>query len=207
MINIGILGLQGAIEEHRKALNNAQLGLPFEINLVSVQQISDTKNLSGIVFPGGESTAMIKQGEASGLFNRLRELINDGLPAFGTCAGLILLSKRVKRTEGSEETKGIFSVLDVLTLRNGYGRQKDSFTTKLVIPDLGNKEIEGVFIRAPVISEIGNNVKVLSKTRGNPVFVQQGNIIATTFHPELSGSPEIHVYFLTLAQIYNDSSK
>ncbi len=194
---IGLLGLQGAIEEHEASIKEAGTRLGIEINIRHVLLPEDLDGLDGIIMPGGESTAMIKQGTKSGLLPALRKRLADGFPAFGTCAGAILLAKHVKRDAKSEIREGAFPVIDMTILRNGYGRQKDSFSVPLHIAKVGT-DLNAVFIRAPIIEEIHPEVDVLATFDGHPVIVQKDNVLASTFHPELSGNPDVHSYFLKL---------
>lgn len=197
---IGLLGIQGAIEEHERALLHAGADLGLNIELRRVTLPDHLEGLAGLVIPGGESTAMIKQGTRSGLLSILNKMLNNGFPIFGTCAGAILLAKHVKKTTESPITNGAFPYLDIEILRNGYGTQKDSFTMKFQVLE---KEFEGVFIRAPIISSVGKTVEILAEARGNPVFVKAGNVIATTFHPELTEDSRIHEIFLQIIQENN----
>jgi 5'-phosphate synthase pdxT subunit len=125
----------------------------------------------------------------------LRERIEEGLPVFGTCAGAIVLAKTILESDQPR-----IGVLDIVVNRNAYGRQKDSFEVDIYVPKLGELPVRGVFIRAPVIESVGESVEVLAELDGKPVFVQQGNVIATTFHPELTDDTRIHRYFLQLCQ-------
>ncbi|RMG28066.1 MAG: pyridoxal 5'-phosphate synthase glutaminase subunit PdxT [Methanobacteriota archaeon] len=194
---IGLLGLQGAIEEHEATVKEAGKNLGINIEIRQVLLPEDLDGLDGIIMPGGESTAMIKQGSKSGLLPALRDLLANGFPAFGTCAGAILLAKRVKRNAESEIKEGAFPVLDMTILRNGYGRQKDSFSVPLHISKI-ETDLDAIFIRAPIIEEIGEELDVLASFDGHPVIVQKEKILASTFHPELSGNTGIHQYFLKM---------
>ena len=194
-MNIGLLGLQGAIDEHDVAIKNAGISLGLKISTTRVTLPEHLEGLDGIILPGGESTAMIKQGTRSGLLQRLNEMLNQGFPAFGTCAGAILLSKRVRRNPESPLTEGAFPFLDIEILRNGYGTQKDSFSVSLEVKNF-SKKFEGVFIRAPIISSYDPTVEVLSEVRGNAVLVRSSKIMASTFHPELTSDTRIHQIFL-----------
>ena len=185
MVNIGILGLQGAIEEHEAAIANAANKKGIEINIKRLILPQDLIDIDGIIMPGGESTAMILIGERNGMLRAVRDKINQGIPVFGTCAGAILLSQQVKRNADSPVKRGAFPFLDIEILRNGYGRQVDSFTIDLSIKGQ-DKHFKGVFIRAPVISQIGTEIEVLAEVRNTPVFIKQKQIFATTFHPELT---------------------
>jgi 5'-phosphate synthase pdxT subunit len=195
MINIGILGLQGAIEEHEAAIANAANKKGIVINVKRVILPEDLIDIDGIIMPGGESTAMILIGERNGMLNAVREKIRQGMPVFGTCAGAILLSQQVRRNASSPVKEGAFPFLDIEILRNGYGRQVDSFTIDLNIKDQ-DKPFRGVFIRAPVISHISDEIEVLSEVRNSPVFIRYNKIFATTFHPELTNDSLIHELFL-----------
>ena len=195
MKKIGILALQGALEEHETALKNAAEKLGKDIEIIYVNRKEQIKTLDAIILPGGESTSMRSIGRKIGIFDPLKEKIQNGMPVLGTCAGTILLSSKVKRKKDAPATDGVIGLLDITVIRNGYGRQRESFETDLQIHEL-DANIKGIFIRAPIIEKTGENVKVLAKVDNNPVLVEQNNIIGATFHPELSGSTLIHEYFL-----------
>ena len=187
MAKVGVLALQGAFREHREVLE--ALG-------VSTLEVRLPEHLSGVdalVLPGGESTTMTRLLDTSGLRDPLVERLRDGLPAFGTCAGLILLATEVRDGRPDQVPLG---VLDVAVRRNGYGRQRDSFETGLDVVGLTGAAFPGVFIRAPVIERAGESVQVLAEHDGVPVLVRQGGIWASTFHPELSGDLRVHQQFV-----------
>ncbi|MHA2171820.1 MAG: pyridoxal 5'-phosphate synthase glutaminase subunit PdxT [Candidatus Kariarchaeaceae archaeon] len=196
-MKIGVLSLQGAIEEHERSLTSAANKLEIDLEVNRVILPKEIQQVDGLVLPGGESTAMIKIGTKNGMLDAVRSRLTNGLPTFGTCAGAILLSKEVRASVNSTITEGAFPFLDVEILRNGYGSQRDSFSTQLTLINQ-EKKFHGVFIRAPVFSTIGNQVKVLSSFNNNPVLIQQGNILASTFHPELTENSTIHEYFLKI---------
>ena len=196
-LKIGILSLQGAIEEHERSIQNAADNLEIKIEVKRVILPSEIEDIDGLVMPGGESSAMILIGSKNGMLNAVKSKIIEGLPVFGTCAGAILLSRIVKRNQNSDSTEGAFPYLDIEILRNGYGRQVDSFSTMLILND-EEEPFEGIFIRAPKIKIIGNKVISHSKLKNDPVFIQEGKIIATTFHPELTDDSRIHELFLKL---------
>lgn len=158
---IGILSLQGAIEEHEKAIQAAAKKLQIDLQTKRVVLPEEIEDIDGLIMPGGESSAMILIGSKNGMLDAVRSRIKDGLPVFGTCAGAILLSNNVKRNERSESKEGAFPFLDIEIHRNGYGRQVDSFSTLMKIEGETEK-FEGVFIRAPRINSIGENVKSYS---------------------------------------------
>ncbi len=182
---IGVLALQGAFVAHARALT--EIGVePAEVRVPS-----DLGRLDGIVLPGGESTTMSMLLESSGLFEPLRDRLLGGLPAFGTCAGMILLARDV--ADGRSDQRS-FAALDVAVRRNAYGRQVDSFETDLDVTGL-DRPFHAVFIRAPAIESSGPGVTVLARHEGRPVLVRQGSVFAAAFHPELSGDARLHALF------------
>jgi 5'-phosphate synthase pdxT subunit len=183
---IGVLALQGASQRHAEALTAAG-ACPVE-----VRTPDDLGGIEGIVLPGGESTTMSKLLELSGLFDPLAERLLDGMPAFGTCAGLILLSSRI--LDGRPDQRS-FGVLDVDVRRNAFGRQVDSFETELAVDGLAG-EFPAVFIRAPAIERVGDDVDVLARVDGHAVLCRQGHVLAAAFHPELSDDLRLHRLFL-----------
>ena len=156
----------------------------------------DLEDLDGLVLPGGESTTMTLLLERMGLLLPLRAALERGLPALGTCAGLILLSDEIR--DGSEGQRG-FGLLDAAVRRNGYGRQLDSFEAELDVKGLEGGSFPGVFIRAPLVESAGR-AEVLATHEGHPVALRQGNLMALCFHPELSGDLRLHREFLKLAR-------
>lgn len=188
---VGVLSLQGAFREHVKML--AEIGAePREI-----RQKRDLPGINSIVIPGGESTTMGKLLNELGIMEPLKADIAAGMPVFGTCAGLILLCGEI---EDSAQPR--IGALNATARRNAFGRQVDSFEAYLPIPALGQPDFPCVFIRAPLIMEIGANVKVLASLRmegrERPVAVLQDNILATSFHPELTRDLRMHKFFLKL---------
>jgi 5'-phosphate synthase pdxT subunit len=185
-VKVGVLALQGAFAAHGRVLR--QLGAePRE-----VRGPDDLSVVDALVLPGGESTTMSFQLVTSNLHQPIRERIDDGLPVFGTCAGLILLAEGVR--DGRPDQEG-FGVLDVDVRRNAFGRQVDSFEADLDVVGL-DSPFHGVFIRAPVVERAGDDVEVLAQVDGKPVLVRQGRLLAAAFHPELSGDDRIHRMFL-----------
>lgn len=184
-IRIGVLALQGAFIEHIHALK--KLGADcFEI-----RQKADLSGgrLDGLVLPGGESTVISKLLRELDLFDDLKSLIQGGLPVFGTCAGLILLASDISNSRCS-----YFGTMDITAKRNAYGRQMGSFKTKSDFADIGN--IDMTFIRAPLIERVGDDVEVLATVENKIVAARQGNMLATSFHPELTDDLSVHKYFL-----------
>jgi 5'-phosphate synthase pdxT subunit len=185
---IGILALQGDYDAHKRLLD----GLGATTRLVRTER--DLEGLDGLLIPGGESTVMSRLCERYQLAEPLQNLINAGLPVFGTCAGLIFLAREI---EGASLNfpQTTLGVLDVRVARNAYGAQLDSFETDLPVPEL-EESVRAVFIRAPQIKEIGEQVEVLASHEGAPVLVRQGQIIALSFHPEIAGEGRIHQMWL-----------
>jgi 5'-phosphate synthase pdxT subunit len=186
-MKVGVLALQGAFREHREVLD--ALG----VENIEVRAAEDLGALDALMLPGGESTTMSKLLESSGLRAPLDALLGDGLPVFGTCAGLILLATDV--LDGRPDQRS-FGVLDLAVRRNGYGRQRDSFEAPLEVRDLAGGPFPGVFIRAPVVESCGAGVEVLARHDGVPVLVRAGRVWASAFHPELSGDLRLHERFL-----------
>lgn len=185
---IGILALQGDVREHARAL------LEIGAEPVEVRLPRDLVGLDGLILPGGESTAMRKLIDRYGLREPIVALAKSGAPLYGTCAGMILLADRI--ADGDEP---VLRLLDVTVQRNAYGRQLDSFEADIPIPALGEAPVHGVFIRAPVVSDVGPGVEVLARDAdGRPVAVRQGRVLATAFHPELTPDRRLHRLLLEL---------
>jgi pyridoxal 5'-phosphate synthase pdxT subunit len=159
------------------------------------EQISD---LDGLVIPGGESTVIGTLSLVNGSLKKIKEKIASGMPVFGICAGMIMLSKKAKDRVVGEMDQPLLDFLDVKIERNAFGRQKDSFESEISMDKIGIKKFQGVFIRAPSIIETGKDVEVLSKFNEKIIAVKQGNIIGTSFHPELTGDLSLHKYFVSL---------
>ena len=183
---VGVLALQGAFREHVAAV--ASLGATAR----EVRQLKDIDGIDALIIPGGESTTMGKLLNEWNMLEPLRQRILNGMPVYGSCAGLILLCREI---ENSDQPR--LGVLDATVRRNAFGRQVDSFETDLNIPEIGADPIPAVFIRAPVITGVGAGVTVLAEVKGQAVAVRQNNILATSFHPELTPDTRMHSYFLS----------
>ncbi|HWC21077.1 MAG TPA: pyridoxal 5'-phosphate synthase glutaminase subunit PdxT [Flexivirga sp.] len=196
---IGVLAVQGDVREHARSLES--LGATTRL----VRRPEELEGLAGIVLPGGESTTMDKLLRAFELRDPLRQRLQDGLPAYGSCAGMILLADRVLDATADQQTLG---GLDVTVRRNAFGRQVDSFEEDLSMPAIMGEQSEpvrAVFIRAPWVESVGPDVQVLGTVATGPaagriVAVRQGNLLATSFHPEVTGDHRVHEYFLRMAQ-------
>lgn len=185
--DVGVLALQGDYAEHQRVL--ARLGRPAR----QVRRASDLEGLRALILPGGESTTMLKFLLEEALLEPLRELHARGAALYGTCAGTILLAKEV--TSPRQPSLGL---MDIAVERNAYGRQIASHIGEGSCPALGDAPLPMVFIRAPVILRTGPDVEVLARHRDRPVLVRQGRMLASTFHPELSGDDRVHRYLLEL---------
>lgn len=186
---VGVLALQGAFREHAAAV--ARLGAEAR----EVRQLKDMSGIEAMIIPGGESTTMGKLLVEWGMLDPLRERIEKGMPVYGSCAGLILLCREI---ENSDQPR--LGVLDATVRRNAFGRQVDSFETDLEMPELGPMPFQAVFIRAPVLIGVGPKVRVLAKVKGQAVAVRQDNVLATSFHPELTPDVRLHRYFLEMCK-------
>lgn len=191
---IGVLGIQGDVHENIMSAG-AALGDGDSVEIV--MRPKDLDGIDGLIIPGGESTVIGRLAEANGMLERIKEKISSGLPVFGICAGLILLSKDAKDKTVGKTEQPILNMLDVKVERNSFGRQGESFETELVIEDC-NPSFNGVFIRAPSILSIGDKVQSICEFDGKPVAVRQNNMLGTTFHPELTNDASLHEYFTSM---------
>ncbi|SPE32707.1 Glutamine amidotransferase subunit PdxT [Acidobacteriia bacterium SbA2] len=182
---IGVLAIQGDFGMHAKMLE--RIGAPYKL----VKHASQLAEVSGLIMPGGESTTMLKFFSKEGMGEAIKEFVGAGRPVFGTCAGAILLAKEVLNP--AQERLGL---LDITIERNAYGRQVDSSVRQGDCPALSERPVEMVFIRAPIIRRVGEAVRVLGRCDGLPVLVEQGNVLAATFHPELTEDESVHRYFI-----------
>jgi len=190
---IGVFALQGDVREHLRVLTD--LGA----EAFGVRRVSELEACDGLVIPGGESTTMSKLARTFDLFDPLRQRIKEGLPVFGTCAGMIMLADRVEDGTRDQETLG---GLDITVRRNAFGRQVDSFEGDLDVAGLDDP-VHAVFIRAPWVEDAGPGVEVLARVEAGPaagriVAVRQGSLMATSFHPEVGGDDRVHCLFLDL---------
>jgi 5'-phosphate synthase pdxT subunit len=188
---IGVLALQGDVREHVAAIE------AVGAEALTVRRAGELASVDALILPGGESTAIWRLMRAFELLEPLRERIAEGMPTYGSCAGMILLANRViDKVEGQETIGGI----DVAVRRNAFGRQVDSFETDISIPIVGDNLVHAVFIRAPWVEQVGESVEVLGAVEvdgvSHPVAIRQGHLLATSFHPELTGDLRIHRYFI-----------
>lgn len=198
MTTIGILAVQGSFAEHSAAV--ASCGAQPRLVRLPV----DLKDLDGLILPGGESTAMERLLRKYELFEPLRTLISSGLPAYGSCAGMILLANQLSDGAAGQQTLG---GIDMTVRRNAFGRQRDSFEAELDIDGVTEQDapLRAVFIRAPAVEQVEQHVQILARADsaaqpGRIVAVRQGNLLATSFHPEVTGDLRVHQYFVDLAR-------
>ena len=202
-LNIGVLAVQGDVAENIMATKMAleELGIEGIVNEIKYpEQISE---LDGMIIPGGESTVIGQLSLVNGSLKQIKEKIAAGMPVLGICAGMILLSKRVKDRVVGDMDQPLLDLLDVKVERNTFGRQRDSFESEISMEKIGITKFQGVFIRAPSIVETGKNVEVISKFNEKIVAVKQGNIVGTSFHPELTDDLSLHKYFVNLIRNKN----
>jgi len=193
---VGVLALQGDVREHISALRDSGA------DAIAVGDADELSSVDGLVIPGGESTTMSKLALRDGLMEPLREARATGLPMYGSCAGMIMLADRIHDGRSDQETIG---GLDIDVRRNAFGRQVDSFETDLRIPALGDTPFPGVFIRAPWVEAVGLEVQVLGRIEegeraGTIVAVEHAGLLATSFHPELTGDTRVHAYFVEMVR-------
>ena len=185
-MQVGVLALQGAFAAHSDCLTS------IGVQSVEVRTPEQLSSVDALLMPGGESSTMSQLLESSGLFDPIAIRIKDGMPVFGTCAGMILLASEI--LDGRSDQRN-FSAIDISVRRNAFGRQVDSFEST-ISTDVG--DFQGVFIRAPRIERVGADVQVLGSIANEPVLVRQGNVLAASFHPELSNDARLHEYFVSI---------
>ncbi len=182
-MKVGVLALQGDFREHARAFE--ALGVPTR----EVRTPADLAEVDLLVVPGGESTTISKLAHSAGLVTPVVERARAGMPMLGTCAGMIVMAQRVEAGEP------LFGLMDITVRRNAYGRQVDSFETDLEVVGI-DEPIRAVFIRAPMVEDLGPEVRVLAEHEGHPVVLEQGNLVVASFHPELIGETRLHAYVL-----------
>ncbi|MGW4838327.1 pyridoxal 5'-phosphate synthase glutaminase subunit PdxT [Streptomyces globisporus] len=188
---IGVLALQGDVREHLIALASADaLARP-------VRRPEELAEVDGLVIPGGESTTMSKLAVLFGMMEPLRDRVRAGMPVYGTCAGMILLAEKILDPRSGQETVG---GIDMIVRRNAFGRQNESFESAVEVAGIGGGPVEGVFIRAPWVESVGAEAEVIAEHGGHIVAVRQRNVLATSFHPELTGDHRVHALFVDMVR-------
>lgn len=188
---VGVLALQGDVREHLIALASADaVARP-------VRRPEELAEVDALVIPGGESTTMSKLAVLFGMLEPLRERVRAGMPVYGTCAGMIMLADKLLDGREDQETLG---GIDMIVRRNAFGRQNESFEAQVDFAGIAGGPVEGVFIRAPWVESVGGAAEVLATYDGRTVAVRQGNVLATSFHPELTGDDRVHAYFVDMVR-------
>ncbi len=188
---IGVLALQGDVREHVKALTDAGA------QARPVRRPEELDQVDGLVIPGGESTTMSKLAVVFGMLEPLRAFVRAGRPVYGTCAGMIMVADKLLDAREDQETLG---GIDMIVRRNAFGRQNESFEAAIDVAGIPGGPVEGVFIRAPWVESVGGAVEVLATYDGHTVAVRQGNVLATSFHPELTGDHRVHALFVDMVR-------
>ncbi|MEX2971377.1 pyridoxal 5'-phosphate synthase glutaminase subunit PdxT [Streptomyces sioyaensis] len=188
---IGVLALQGDVREHLKALADAGA------QARPVRRAEELAAIDGLVIPGGESTTMSKLAVVFGMLEPLRAFVRAGKPVYGTCAGMIMVADKLLDARDDQET---FGGIDMIVRRNAFGRQNESFEAAIDVAGIPGGPVEGVFIRAPWVESVGGEVEVLATYDGHTVAVRQGNVLATSFHPELTGDHRVHALFVDMVR-------
>ncbi len=188
---IGVLALQGDVREHLIALASADaVARP-------VRRPEELAEVDGLVIPGGESTTMSKLAVLFGMMEPLRERVLAGMPVYGTCAGMILLAEKILDPRSGQETVG---GIDMIVRRNAFGRQNESFEAAVEVDGIAGGPVDGVFIRAPWVESVGAEAEVIAEHGGHIVAVRQRNVLATSFHPELTGDHRVHALFVDMVR-------
>lgn len=186
-MKVGVLALQGDVREHVRSLSDCG------VSAQPVRRKNEIESIDALVIPGGESTTIAKLARSFGVFELIAQRIKDGMPTYGSCAGMILVANSVLDAIEGQET---FGGMDVVVRRNAFGRQVDSFESDLHFAGITDAPLRAIFIRAPWVESVGENVRVLAAVDGHPVAIQQNNVLATSFHPELTGDNRVHKYFI-----------
>ena len=186
-MKVGVLALQGDVREHIDSL------LTCEVEAVPVRRASEIESIDALVLPGGESTTIAQLAEVFGIFDLLKNKINNGMPVYGSCAGMILLADQILDAKQGQKS---FGGLDITVRRNAFGRQVDSFESDIAFDDGSDHLIRAVFIRAPWVEKVSDTVQVLASIDSHPVAVRSKTALATSFHPEITGDNRIHRYFI-----------
>ena len=197
-LNVGVLSIQGDVKENLRSVKKAIEESGINANVIEVKTPDDIEKLDGLIIPGGESTTIGQLSLVNGSMKIIKDKIQAGMPVLGICAGMILLSSTAKDRIVGGIDQPLLDVLDVKLERNSFGRQGESFESDISLNSIGISKFNGVFIRAPSVTEVGNDVEILSEFDNKIVAVKQGNIIGTSFHPELTQDASLHKYFLSL---------
>ena len=197
-LNLGVLSIQGDVLENILSIKAAIDALDIDGTVTSVRTPDEISKVDGLIIPGGESTTIGQLSLFNGTLKILKEKIEQGMPVLGICAGMILLSKTAKDKVVGKIDQPLLDILDIKLERNSFGRQRESFESDISLNSIGIPTFNGVFIRAPSISDVGSDVEILSKFNEKIVAVKKNNVIAVAFHPELTTDISLHKYFVNL---------
>jgi 5'-phosphate synthase pdxT subunit len=197
-LNVGILSIQGDVQENLLSTKAAFDELGINGNITQVKTPNEISQLDGLIIPGGESTTIGQLSLVNGSLKVLKEKIENGMPVLGICAGMIMLSKTADDRVVGKTDQALLNILDIKLQRNSFGRQQDSFESDISMDSIGIPKFNGIFIRAPSVSDVGSDVKILSKFNEQIIAVKKGNVIGTAFHPELTTDISLHKYFVNL---------
>ncbi len=197
-LTVGVLSIQGDVQENMLSCKSAIDELGLDGNVVDVRTPEEISQLDGLIIPGGESTTIGQLSLVNGSLKALKEKIQSGMPVLGICAGMIMLSNTANDKIIGKTNQPLLDILDIKLERNSFGRQKQSFESDISMDSINIPKFNGVFIRAPSVSDVGSDVKVLSKFNERIVAVKKENVIGTAFHPELTEDTALHKYFINL---------
>ena len=197
-LTVGVLSIQGDVQENMLLAKSAIDELGLDGNVVDVRTPEEISQLDGLIIPGGESTTIGQLSLVNGSLKVLKEKIQSGMPVLGICAGMIMLSNTANDRIVGKTNQPLLDILDIKLERNSFGRQKESFESHISMDSINIPKFNGVFIRAPSVSDVGSDVEVLSKFNERIVAVKKGNVIGTAFHPELTEDTALHKYFINL---------
>ena len=197
-LNVGILSIQGDVQENFLSTKAAFDELGLDGNITSVKTPDEISKLDGLIIPGGESTTIGQLSLVNGALKILNEKIENGMPVLGICAGMIMLSKTADDRVVGKTDQALLNILDIKLQRNSFGRQQDSFESNISMDSIGIPKFNGIFIRAPSVSDVGSDIEILSKFNEQIIAVKKGNVIGTAFHPELTTDISLHKYFVNL---------
>ena len=199
-LTVGVLSIQGDVHENLFSTKTAIVELGIDVKVIEVKTPDEISSLDGLIIPGGESTTIGQLSLVNGSLKILKEKIENGMPVLGICAGMIMLSKTASDRIVGKTDQPLLNILDITLERNSFGRQKESFEASVSLNSINISKFNGIFIRAPSISDVGSDVEILSKFNEKIVAVKKGNVIGTSFHPELTQDVSLHKYFVNLVQ-------
>jgi len=197
-LNVGVLAIQGDVQENILSTEAALMESGIEGTVKTVKTPEEISQMDGLIIPGGESTTIGQLSLVNSSLKKIKEKIENGMPVLGICAGMIMLSKTADDRVIGKTNQPLLEFLDIKLERNSFGRQRNSFEAEIPMDSIGIQKFNAVFIRAPSVSEVGSGVEVLSKFNEKIVAVKKGNVIGTSFHPELTSDVSMHKYFVNL---------